>query len=496
MTATAATASTSVTDAAGLAKLRAQRVQLARTDVSTFCELVMRDEQTAAPVVLAGLHEEWHRLIDQHPRLVLHSFVESGKSSGVTVARALFELGRDPTRRIAIISNTQRQASKLLGSIGKYIETSTELREVFPGLVQGTPWASTSITVRRKTISKDPSCQALGIHGAVLGSRLDLVIVDDILDYENTRTQEQRLQAIQWFDSTVLGRVVSGGRVIVLGSAWHSEDVMHVLTKRVGWTHARYGVTDDDGEPRWPARWPLARIAEKRQELGPLEAARQLDCWARADETARFRMEWIADAFERAARSRLSAESCGTGLVNHVLNTPADHYIVCGVDLAVSKKTRADRSAIASVMVYPGGNRELLSIESGRWDAPEIIRRICSVNARYRPLHVVVETVAAQMYVAQMLRELSTVPVRDYQTGRGKMSLGFQAEALAVEMSNGKWIMRGARSSEVSELVRDMLYFSPTEHTGDRLVALLLARWGAEQTSYRAEWLSIDLVRR
>jgi hypothetical protein len=488
MTATAPTSA--AVSAAAHARTQAQLVALARIDAATFIEYVMRDERTGAPIVLAPMHEEWHRLIHQHPRLVVHGFVESGKSSAVTVARTLFELGRYPAQRVAILSNTASQAQKLLGAVARYITTSPELAQVFPALRAATPWGSSAITVQRSIISKDASVQAIGVHGAVLGSRLDLVIVDDVLDFENTRTHEQRQQLAQWFDSTVLGRVVDSGRVLVLGSAWHPEDLMHVLKQRPGWHSVRYAVEDEAGRPRWPQRWPASRVVAKRQELGPLEAARQLDCLARDEQSSRFREEWIADSVKRGF---------GRPMLGYLLSCPAPASVSVGVDLAVSTRPGADLTAISVVLSREhGGNarRELLSVESGRWDAPEIIRRIIAVHTRYLPSVVVVESVAAQAYISQMLRGLASVPVRDFKTGRGKMSLQWQAEALAVEMSRGQWTLLGSDTSEVAALVRDLMFYSPTMHTGDRLVSLLLARWGAEQAGLRIEYPAVDFSRR
>ncbi len=469
----------------------AELIKLARRDPATFAEVVMRDERTGTPITLARFHEEWHGLSDQHPRLVVHGFVESGKSNAITVARTLFELGRDPSMRIAILSNTATQAQKMVGSVARYITQSAELAQVFPSLKPATPWGAASITVQRPTISKDASVQAIGVHGAVLGARLDLVIVDDILDYENTRTPEQRQQLAQWFDSTVLGRVVAGGRVVVLGSAWHPEDLMHVLKQRAGWHAVRFSIEDDAGLPRWPQRWPADRIKSKRLELGPLEAARQLDCLARSDETSRFREEWIVDSVKRGFDKPM---------LGYLMSCPAPAFVTVGVDLGTSSKSNSDLTALSAVLSYgPGGNsrRELLSVESGRWEAPEIIRRIVAMYHRYQPVTIVVESVSAQRYISQMIRgEMAGVPIKDFNTGRGKMSLQYRAEALAVELSRGQWTIRGSDTSEVAGLIKDMLFYNPTQHCGDRLVSLLLAHWGVEQSGLRVEYPTVDFTRR
>jgi len=57
----------------------------------------------------------------------------------------------------------------------------------------------------------------------------------------------------------------------------------------------RYPVKDDERNSRWPERWPLDRIAKRRIELGPLEAARQLDCWAQERDA----LEWAIAELRR-----------------------------------------------------------------------------------------------------------------------------------------------------------------------------------------------------
>lgn len=478
---------TPTNQAAQAASAQAQLLAMARTDAATFAEFAMRDERTGHPIKLAPMHEAWHRLIDQQDRLVIHAFVNAGKSSAVTVARTLFELGRDPSQRIAILSNTAHQAQKLLSSVARYITRSHELQQVFPALRAATPWGSSAITIQRPTISKDASVQALGIHGAILGARLDWVFVDDLIDFENSRTVEQRRKLVEWFDSTVLGRVVVGGRVVVLGTAWHKEDFMHVLTKRAGWHSVRYAIEDEHGQPRWPSKWPASEIAKKRQELGPLESARQLDVIARNDSTATFRIEDIAAACQRGEQRPLM----------YSVRPTAAADVVIGIDLASSKSPNADLTAMSVILVHRNGHREVINVESGRWDAPEILQRVVRLSDLYWPSLVVVESVAGAAYIAQMLRATTSIPVRGFVTGRGKQSIEWQARALAVELSNQKWTLRSPTSPEVSALIRDALYYSPAEHPGDRLVSLLMARWGAEQTGIRVEPLvGFDFSRR
>ncbi len=59
--------------------------------------------------------------------------------------------------------------------------------------------------------------QAIGVHGAILGARVDRLLLDDILDFENTRTPERLQATIDWYNATLVGRLTARARVICVG---------------------------------------------------------------------------------------------------------------------------------------------------------------------------------------------------------------------------------------------------------------------------------------
>lgn len=444
---------------------RAIIVKLARTDVNTFCEFVLKDEKTALPVVQAPTHRAWHSLADQHDRLLIWAHIESGKTQQLSVGRTLWELGRDPSLRFLLLSNTKTQATKVADSIRRYVENSSELREVFPHLKPGEPWGTNAFSVARPTISKDPSVQTTGVHGNVLGARIDIGLLDDVLDYENTQTEDQRRGLIEWVKATVLGRLVEGAKVRGVGTAFHPQDILHHLA-RSGWPAFKYPVVDADGHPRWPDRWSLKRIAEKVRELGPVEAQRQLMCEARDDATARFKREWIEVAL------RLGE---GTSLASALQVVPPGYRTFTGVDLAVQQKDSGDLTCLFSIAVDPYGNRSVLNIESGRWSGPEIVFRIGEAHKRYQSI-IIVENNAAQDFIRQFALAQFAIPIIPFTTGRNKAHPEFGVESLATEMASGKWRIpnrAGDMHPEVRAWVDEMLFYNPTAHTGDRLMACI-----------------------
>ena len=78
---------------------------------------------------------------------------------------------------------------------------------------------------------------------------------------------------------------------------WEADGWTHLYSIAAGGGEAtlpnvkavRYPVLDDaTGAPRWPERWPMARIESKRVEIGPLEFGRQIMCVARDDAESAF----------------------------------------------------------------------------------------------------------------------------------------------------------------------------------------------------------------
>lgn len=281
-------------------KAKKIRIELARRDFRAFVRYVVRDEESGNPVTLSPTHEKWAKLFDSGvKRLVLWSHVEAAKSSFITIARTLFEIGQNPNIRIAIVSNTADQAGKFLSSIAKYIAESDEYHEVFPEVQKSEPWTTSKIQVARNSVLKDPTVQAYGEGGAVTGARLDLLILDDVLDFENCRTAGGRDKLYKWYKSALAGRLTTNSRVYCVGTAYHPDDIMHRFAREGAWEAHKFPVIDKKGNLAWPSRWPIERIEQRKLELGPLEFARQMMCEARNETDSRCKMEWIKMCLDR-----------------------------------------------------------------------------------------------------------------------------------------------------------------------------------------------------
>jgi len=459
-----------------------QRARDARWSGAAFNEFVLRHEQTNGRIVNGAHHEQWHVDIDQALRLVAWAHVESGKTQQITIGRVLYELGRNPNLRIAIVSETHGKAAKILRSIKTYIRNSAALHEVFPKLKRSSnrenPWTSTAITVERTNdTAKDPSIQVTGAGGSIIGSRVDLLLLDDILSHRNTRTKAQREKLTDWYNSNLGGRLTPTARVIAVGTAWDPEDLYHELAKKPGWVTRRYGVINHDtGELNWPDVWPQDRVDSVRAQLGPIEAARQLDVLPVDSLVSRFKAEFI----ERALQA---GNHYGWAKSAAEIDVPEGAYFTTGIDVGASFRKGGGLTVATTILNHHNGDRDLVCVEAGQMSGPQILELARSHSDRYGSL-VFVENNGAQRFLLQFAEQGKHFPVLAFETGANKWHPAYGVESLAIEMSQGRWAfpnVDGSMPQEVAALIAEMKTYSPDAHTGDRIMSMWIAREGARK---------------
>jgi len=452
-----------------------------------FVERVMRDEESGALVKNVAMHDEWHRRANDHDRVIVMAYPESGKTNSLVIGRGVWELGNDQSLRIVIVSKTYGQAEKVTRTMRNLIDHSEEVHTVFPNLRAGSKWTDGQFTVKRPFISKTPSVQALGFRGAVTGARIDRLYIDDLEDDENTRTPGRRAETLRWLETTLFNRLTRRGRVVWTTNAWHPKDSAHVFGQRKRWFIFRYPI-EQDGQPTFPAKYPPERIAKLRDELPPLRFAQVYLNDAREEGTGEFQAATINTARELGR---------GFSTVPVLEQVPDGAFVVTGVDLATGRmragRKVGDFTSMVTVLAYPDRVRQILSIERGRWQGPEILRRLCGVYQRYNG-SVMVEDNGAQIYLLQFAEALleedgmELPPIYPWSTGKNKWSPTFGVASLAIEMTRKQWIfpchehrpgcpveeLRGDENTEI--LIQEMLDFDPTKHTGDTLMATWLAR--------------------
>jgi len=229
------------------------RAEWARKDPIRFFDFTMKEEKTHEKITAAAHQRCVFDFVFAHQRCVIR--MPSGASKTFCMAAiTLFLVGTDPTERGAIISASREQAEKPLSMVQDYIEDEggqfPELHLTFPDLRPSRrikdPWTQHKLVVDRPPGIRDPSLVAVGFGGKLPGARLSWIIVDDILDDENTATPAGRAKVKRWFDSTVVARKdIERSRIVVTNTPWndnkHSPDLTYAL-ERAGWPTLTMGI--------------------------------------------------------------------------------------------------------------------------------------------------------------------------------------------------------------------------------------------------------------
>lgn len=215
---------------------------------------------------------------------------------------------QDPNVRILIVQKTATEARKAVSVIKTELEQNEMLRAEYAeywrqtigqadivnkaGMVDNKTgaWQAQRIYVKRTRVSKDPTFEAVGVGGAITGGHFDLIICDDILDDENTRTPERCQSIIAWFFGTILQLREPHTKIIVVGTLKTMlENLYGVLQENPMWNvvvrsalishelnDIEYStITEEvDGKPQvtgvrvhtpdvetmWPAMWPIEAL--------------------------------------------------------------------------------------------------------------------------------------------------------------------------------------------------------------------------------------------
>lgn len=481
---------------------------LARRKSEVFVEYMMRDEH-GNRFVNAPHHNRIHQGVRQYPRLIILLPPEFGKSQQL-IGLGLHVTGRntdpqyrdDPPRyRGAFIGNSFTDAAKSLRQCKQYIKESDEFHDIWPLCVPATGaaelWSNEAINVARppNIRLRDPSIQALGAGGPILGSRLDWAICDDIINFNNTQTPTQREQLLNWFKSTVLTRITAGGFVVMLCNSWHVDDLKATLEKE-GWPVLEEPAIDDAGVPLWPGPWPAERVYRQIEELGELEGPRKMLHKVRDTKSMRFTTDML-----------LVAKTRGRGIELMEQCDPGNGYATyTGVDLGVSRTKRhssggreTSETCFFTILIHPSGVRQVIDIDSGRWTAVEIMNRAVEKHRRYKSI-CIVENNAAQDLFAQLLEHFTSIPVETYTTGADAAHPEFGLEKIGVEMAQGRWIVPSDKlhraKGEVYKWEQELYDYRPHLHVGDRVRAGMFAWEGARRTEDAVRFVPFKITRR
>ncbi len=148
---------------------------------------------------------------------------------------------------------------------------------------------------------------AAGVGGAITGRRADLTIIDDpVRSREDADSEVTRNKTWEWYKSDLYTRLKPGGRIVLIQTRWHEDDLAGRVLAEMEAGGDRWDVVslpaiaeDNDqlgrapGEPLWPDWESLEALERKRRAVGPRDWSALYQQRPAPEEGNYFRADWL-----------------------------------------------------------------------------------------------------------------------------------------------------------------------------------------------------------
>lgn len=237
-----------------------------------------------------GLPPFWLEIADtvtsgEHPKLLMNVAPGHGKTT-LLLGYIMWRLARDRELRVIYISGSNTLAREAFEFVQANFEENDELIRDF-GRFKPEPtmtWTKTKLNVDGfpRSGRKGNSLSVAGATERIYGRRAELIVVDDLVDLDNSDTAEKRDTLARWFHNRLETRLEPEGVMVVVGQRLGPHDLYgHLAELRNDgqpiYHRIRYPAHDTsrcpgdgrhpmypDGCLLWPQRWSFEYFQEQR----------------------------------------------------------------------------------------------------------------------------------------------------------------------------------------------------------------------------------------
>jgi predicted phage terminase large subunit-like protein len=426
-------------------------LQAARDDLIAFC-LYMD------PNYKVGRH---HRILADklmaieagvEDRVCVNIPPRHGKSQLVSTYYPAWFIGRNPGKKVMLVSHTTDLAVDFGRKVRNHID-SDPYRDVFP---------TTALSMDSKSAGRwntTTSCEfyATGVGSALAGRGADLLLVDDphseqdILNGNFTAFDK----AYEWFAFGARTRLMPGGRVAIVHTRWHQDD----LTGRL----IRDMTNNDDSDQYEVVEFPAILEVEDKETGDFVQKALWPEFF---DLQALLRTKASMPVFQWNAQYQQNPTGEEAAIIKRDWwrlwpddDPPAVEYVIMSLDAAAEAHNRADFTSLTTWGVFFNDEENmhqiiLLNAIKRRMEFPELKSLALEEYQQWEPDAFIVEKKSSGTPLYQEMRR-SGLMVQEYTPVRG-----------SANNPNSKM----ARLNSVSDIISSGLVWVPPKRWAEELV--------------------------
>ena len=416
---------------------------------------------------------EHHRLIARHleavergdiKRLMITMPPRHGKSMLASEFFPAWYLGRNPDHYVV----TATYAQELADDFGRKVKNQIE-DEAFQAIFPSVGLADDSKSAKRFHIEgrtggyehqtkQRGAFYAVGVGGPLTGRGAHLLLIDDpVKNREDADSEIMRRKTRDWYTSTAYTRLMPGGRVVIIQTRWHEDDLSGWLIREhehEGWTVLNLPAINDDGEALWPAQYPVEDLQRIQRALPPRDWSALYQQRPAPDTGDYFKREWIHEEDNVPKRENMQI----FGASDYAVTADGGDYtvhVVMGIDHT--------------------GRLWLLDLWRQQASSDVWVDSLCALVKQWKPIGWAEETGQIKSgvgpFLVKRMIETSSYVAREQFPTRGDKAV--RAQSIRGRMAmQGLHVPRGAHW--LPALVSEMMSFPVGSHD-DQVDALGLA---------------------
>jgi predicted phage terminase large subunit-like protein len=399
-----------------------------------------------------------------------------GKSNLVSIMYPAWFLGRNPNKKVMMVSHTTDLAVDFGRKVRNMI-TADEYGAIFPTV----QLASDSKSAGRWNTNTGGEYYACGIGSSIAGRGADLLLVDDPHSEQDVINGnfETFSKAYDWFTFGARTRLMPGGRVAIIQTRWHMDDLTGRVTKDMTQNERadQYEIVEfpalldvDDEEtgepiqkPLWPEFFDLEALLRTKASMPTFQWNAQYQQEPTAEEAALVKREWW-QLWEQGP-------------------PPSCEYIIMSLDAAAEAHNRADFTALTTWGVFLNEETEafniiLLNSIKKRMEFPELKDLAMEEYAEWEPDAFIVEKKSSGTALYQEMRRMG-LPVSEYTPHRGSGDKLARLNSVSDIVASGLvWIPPTRWAEEVVEEIAGFPFMSHDDLVDSTVMALMRFRQG------------------
>ena len=459
-------------------------LQKTRDDLIEFCKRMQPDYKV-------GRH---HRILaDQlmaledgsKDRVCVNIPPRHGKSQLVSIFYPAWFLGRNPGKKVMMVSHTTDLAVDFGRKVRNLIATES-YNEIFPEVAL----AVDSKSAGRWNTNFGGEYFACGIGSALAGRGADLLLVDDPHSEQDVINGNFSVfeKAYEWFTFGARTRLMPGGRVAIVQTRWHMDDLTGRVTNDMVKNEmadqyeivefpALLDAEDADGKPimkpLWPEFFDLAALERTKASMPAFQWNSQYQQKPTAEEASIVKREWW-------------------GIWPHD-QPPHVEYVIMSLDAAAEKHNRADYTALTTWGVFFNEDENahhliLLDSIKKRLEFPELKQLSMEEYTKWEPDAFIVEKKSAGTAIYQEMRRMG-LPVQEYTPHRGTGDKLARLNSVADIIASGMtWVPSTRWADELVEEIAGFPFMSNDDLVDSTVMALLRFRQGGFIRLPTDEW--------